>query len=958
MQNTSFSPAPLSISKPNDFSSPFFIYGYISKKRKRARKPGCNAESRKTELKSPRLKHQSITTLLTIALVAACLALPVHGQHAHSQSIHNFERGNRGGVAVQPDEKVLLWGTFTEINGTPRAGLSRLNADGLLDTTWVPESIPHISFVTVAGNEIMVTSRSTESPYGDQIVTFTFLDMSTGAVLERHDLPMQSAPLAVDFNADHIYFGGSINVIDGITRSTPARLSRSTGDLDITYDPAGPDFALVTNLELGFGGLFVAGFFGELNDVVRFNIAKVNLDATGTVDTDWNLDLDHFFSGEIYGIDVNGEHLYIHGAFAGLNGNTVEQVGRVDGDDATVDTSWRPLQGTTHRDGPEEGGLVVAGDFAYIAGYGTDTPVAGSNGLTRAHINGVNEGLLDSGFDPALIGSGGSFTTAVSSVSGLYLGGYFKAAAEDESAAYVDAFGIARLHEATGAPLSLEAHNFVSAADVRQLLVLPDNSILIGGNFDRVDGHINSSLCKFLPTGEVDSNFGVGLHGGVSGTASVSDFHFDGTHVYVAGSFTRVDQTFDCGNVFRMAPDGVIDTVWNPNATGGAVESVIRHGDHVYLGGRFTGLGATSQDKLARVSQAGAGAVDAGWADIVWSISEHIRDIATDGTYLYAGGFFEHFSADSLARYSLASGGAFDSSWQPLVRRTSSAEGVVNSLFIDGSSIYLSGNFNTVQSISRIDLAKISLSVPLTVDGGFDFALDTVGGFDSGADEMFRDGDLLIIAGSFKQVNGTPRERVAAIRLAPTVELVEEWNPNFNSGIFDISGENGYYHVAGTYSRAGDLDARGYVKLVPLPQSYVDWQNSDLGPGTYDMAVAGLRADPDEDGLRNVQEFHNRTDALDNAIVRMTPNTGEAGIPVLFWEDGRPTYQFIYHESSLPVGSETNGNLFGAWTPGTWDDLDILSEGYVRVTDTFLNAPDRLFFRTVFGEPPLDEPIE
>lgn len=39
-------------------------------------------------------------------------------------------------IALQPDGKVVIGGTFTNINGTPRGYIARLNADGTLDTAF------------------------------------------------------------------------------------------------------------------------------------------------------------------------------------------------------------------------------------------------------------------------------------------------------------------------------------------------------------------------------------------------------------------------------------------------------------------------------------------------------------------------------------------------------------------------------------------------------------------------------------------------------------------------------------------------------------------------------------------------------------------------------------------------------------------------------------------------------
>jgi len=45
-------------------------------------------------------------------------------------------------VAVQADGKIVIGGEFTEIDGTPRRGIARLNADGSLDREFDPKLTP------------------------------------------------------------------------------------------------------------------------------------------------------------------------------------------------------------------------------------------------------------------------------------------------------------------------------------------------------------------------------------------------------------------------------------------------------------------------------------------------------------------------------------------------------------------------------------------------------------------------------------------------------------------------------------------------------------------------------------------------------------------------------------------------------------------------------------------------
>jgi hypothetical protein len=54
--------------------------------------------------------------------------------------------------AVQPDGRILIAGRFTQVGGATRSELARLNADGSLDTTFVPDekAIPDVRIEALA----------------------------------------------------------------------------------------------------------------------------------------------------------------------------------------------------------------------------------------------------------------------------------------------------------------------------------------------------------------------------------------------------------------------------------------------------------------------------------------------------------------------------------------------------------------------------------------------------------------------------------------------------------------------------------------------------------------------------------------------------------------------------------------------------------------------------------------
>ena len=52
-------------------------------------------------------------------------------------------------MVVQDDLKVVIAGNFTSVNGTNRAGIVRLNSNGTIDSTFVPQAQPGSQILNV-----------------------------------------------------------------------------------------------------------------------------------------------------------------------------------------------------------------------------------------------------------------------------------------------------------------------------------------------------------------------------------------------------------------------------------------------------------------------------------------------------------------------------------------------------------------------------------------------------------------------------------------------------------------------------------------------------------------------------------------------------------------------------------------------------------------------------------------
>jgi uncharacterized delta-60 repeat protein len=151
-------------------------------------------------------------------------------------------------IVIQPDQKILIGGSFTQVGGQQRAGFARLNSNGSVDTSFVPPTVWSAKFVLqpngkiVAAGDMTGTNGYSETlvarfnPNGTRDTSFPFVAASS----------VQSLALQPD---GKILVGGDFSIINGVPRNRVARLS-SLSDPDFVHGPM-----LVQFRRMG-GGIF------------------------------------------------------------------------------------------------------------------------------------------------------------------------------------------------------------------------------------------------------------------------------------------------------------------------------------------------------------------------------------------------------------------------------------------------------------------------------------------------------------------------------------------------------------------------------------------------------------------------------------------------------------------------------------------------------------------------------
>ena len=249
-------------------------------------------------------------------------------------------------VAIQPDGKILVGGNFTQYNGTARNRIIRLNTDGSVDNTFAIGTGFNASvwsIVVQPDNKILVGGDFTQysGSSRSKLVRLT----STGAIdtTFANLSPVNNTVYSIALQSDNkVVIGGIFSQVSGVTCGGIARLTTG-GTIDNTFQLSG----FTTGGGQGLYGVSVdpsgkiicGGSFTTYSGVSRGgDIARLNTD--GTYDATFNVGVGITGSTRFV-VDIiptNGKY-FVTGVFDNFNGSSVGSIMRLN-DDGSLDTTF------------------------------------------------------------------------------------------------------------------------------------------------------------------------------------------------------------------------------------------------------------------------------------------------------------------------------------------------------------------------------------------------------------------------------------------------------------------------------------------------------------------------------------------------------------------------------------------------------------------------------------------
>lgn len=498
-------------------------------------------------------------------------------------------------MARQKDGKIIIGGNFTSVQGVPRSGIARLMSNGTLDLSFDPGSGLNSNVLSIAlmpdGRILIAGSFTTYA--GAACIKIARL-MPNGTLdpsFQRTAGPDGSVSVIKTDAAGKIYIGGNFSTFGASTRHGIAKLN-SNGTLDLSFSPGagiGNDYIFDLAVQED-GKIWIGGNFTSYNGTERNRVAR--LLASGALDTAFN-------PGVGANGGVNSVNLLPDGG-ALLGGDFTEYKGyarsgliRVLGD-GDVNLAANVGQATSGGGGggvecviPMPGGrFLVSGSFTH---YNTQARV----GLARIFA----DGSLDATFADVMGATAFGYALAALPDGGVLVGGSSNSNGKGQDGLYrVSAKGVVDT-----------AFNFSRnmGPQIKKTLTLPDGKVIIAGDFSTYAPQPRSYLARLKVDGTPDLTFnksGIGPDSVVYALARLSD-----GKLLIAGDFSQYNN-IPRARLARLMPDGSLDLTFNAGGAGpnfSVFSMAILSDGKILIGGAFTTYNGASRPRIARLNSDG-----------------------------------------------------------------------------------------------------------------------------------------------------------------------------------------------------------------------------------------------------------------------------------------------------------------------------------------------------------------
>jgi uncharacterized delta-60 repeat protein len=631
-------------------------------------------------------------------------------------------------MAIQPDGKILIGGSFTTYNGAKAIGIARIHVDGTIDVDFIPDInyykvrkiLPLRNGKILLIEDIRVICLNNE---GKLDVTF---NSSSGANMGINTL--------IELADGKILIGGRFTRFNSVPTRYIARLNEN-GTLDATFTDGAN--GVVASIAQTNGSLLIGGDFTLYNGRTVNKIIRLKND--GTLDEGFtpSISADEFITS--IAIQANNKILLGKGTnSSGIRRGLLSCL-KPDG------TSDNTFKGDINADGYINSIVASGNNRIFVSGEFSTYPGAGTKYLACLY----SDGTPDHSFNPGTGASNSIYTLAIQPDSKILIGGTFITYNN------ISANRLARLKGDGTLDESFDTKVGANGS-IHAIAVQPNGKILIGGRFTTYNGKTVNRIARLNIDGTLDDEFKSGMGAQYEPNSDIGNVYNiivqpDGK-ILIAGEFTKYDG-MPSNYIARLNSDGTIDSEFTSLSEMSVGVMAVQADGKIIIGGYFRSYGGITVNNIARLNPDGT-------LDDKFEINSDFQGsfnslkIQADGK-IVAGGYFSINSSTSdyqIIRFN--KDGAIDATFNPITN----ANDYISTISIQPDGKILIGgwfNDNNSNSIGRLS----RLNNDGTLDASF-----TAGSGDLDITSILEQPDgNLIIAGEFTSYNGIGRNRIARI---------------------------------------------------------------------------------------------------------------------------------------------------------------------------------------------------
>ncbi|NBV24849.1 MAG: hypothetical protein EBS05_23385, partial [Proteobacteria bacterium] len=620
-------------------------------------------------------------------------------------------------VAVQTNGSVVVGGAFTTFGGLTKNGLTRLNVDGSLDTSFnsgVGANGPVLNVALRSNGKLMVVgafttingvSRNHYARLNADGGLDAIFDPGTGANNVVDALAVYIPPPVVP-----VQISGSANFFTVVNQTNIVDTGATSGVVNVTVFSS-QFFGRVDNLRIYYqntlllnSNLVASNSFTVPYGPGTSTVVTVTMDEGSSSAQLWN------YTGSIVPSINASERVAVGGDFTSINGVNRDRVAQL--------SESGPMDPTF---GLGSGSSIVLGvgintNYSLPTLLGKSVVVGNFISLNGANVSRVARLNLDGSLDLSFgtgTGANDTVNTLVVQPDGkVIIGGFFT------NFNGVPRGRLARLNANgsldTGFDTSIGANNVVLTVALQ-----PDGRALVGGLFTGVNGTSRNFIARLNPDGTVDSTFNTSV--GADGAVRAIAVQADGK-VLVGGDFGTMNGTAR-SRLARLNTDGTLDAAFNNNSLGfnGFISALaVDASGRIIVGGSFTSVNGVVRSRIVRLTGA-TGTVDLTF-DPGTGFDEYLSAITVqpDGKLLLVGGFtaFNGLQANRIAR--LNPDGSIDTT----VNFGTGANNFVSAMAVQpwDQKILIGGAFTSVDGQARNGVARINAGANGAGGGNFEFS--------------------------------------------------------------------------------------------------------------------------------------------------------------------------------------------------------------------------------------------